>query len=153
MLKKIKIYLLITFAAGSMLRGQTIIPVERLINGQDATGGSVEIIQDPRIDTLLSRHIEANRSYNGFEGFRIQIYRGSGRDAREAANEAMSKFIEEFPGIKAYIQFDQPNYFKVRAGDYRTRNDAYPDFIIIVKKFPNAYIVNDKINFPDLDKQ
>ncbi|MEZ5011831.1 MAG: hypothetical protein R2744_09690 [Bacteroidales bacterium] len=40
----------------------------------------------------------------------------------------------------------------MRVGDYRTKHDAYPDYVRIRKKFPNAYIVNDIINFPELEK-
>lgn len=133
--------------------GQVLIRTSKLVNGgDDFNSGRVEINQDIRIDSLLSRHIEANRLYNGFDGFRIQIYRGSGRDARDLANESKTDFLEKFEGYIAYLQFDPPNYFKVRVGDYRTKHDAYADFIKIKKEFPNAYIVNDKIHFPDLQK-
>lgn len=132
---------------------QKIIRAEDLFKGDGSVSdGRVMIDQDQSIDSLLTRHIIANRNYNGFEGFRIQIFNGSGRTARDEANEAKAKFISEFQQIESYLRFEPPNYFKVRAGDYRTRRDAYNDFFVIKKEFPNAYIVPDRIKFPDLDR-
>lgn len=132
---------------------QQLVRAEDIIgNSNDFTGAKVNINQDIRIDSLLTRHIYANREYNGIDGFRIQIYRGSARNAREEANKAKADFISEYPGMKSYLRFDQPNIFKVLVGDYRTKQDAYPDYIRIKKKFPNTYIVTDIINFPELEK-
>ena len=132
---------------------QKIIRAEDIIGGDGNTReGSVRIDQDQSIDTLLTRHIIANRNYNGFDGFRIQIFNGSGRTARDEANDAKAKFISEFQQVESYLSFEPPNYFKVRAGDYRTRRDAFNDFLAIKKEFPNAYIVPDIIKFPNLDR-
>ncbi|HDZ40955.1 MAG TPA: SPOR domain-containing protein [Bacteroidetes bacterium] len=135
------------------LQAQKLVKAEELINGNSSYGaGRVEINQDVRVDSLLSRHIMTNEKIEGINGYRIQIYRGSGRNAREEANDTKAEFISEFPGIHSYLRFDPPNYFKVRIGDYRTRHDAYPDFIRVKQKFPNAYIVNDVISYPDPEK-
>jgi hypothetical protein len=132
--------------------GQRLIKAEELINGSGTTidAGRVVVNQDLRIDSLLSRHIAANSKLEGIRGYRIQIYRGSHRRAREEANETKSEFISEFPEIESYLQFANPNIFKLLAGNYRTRHDAYPDLQRIKKKFPNAYIAPDIIEFPDL---
>ena len=152
MIKKICLSLsLILFAITA--NSQALIKAQDLVGrSNDRYGGSVSVEQDIRVDSLLSRHIDGNIEYKGIDGFRIQIYRGSSRNAREEANNAKAEFISDFPGIKSYLRFDQPNFFKVRVGDYRTKRDAYPDYLKIVKKFPNAYIVTDIINFPDLEK-
>ncbi|MCD4769376.1 MAG: hypothetical protein K8R35_04335 [Bacteroidales bacterium] len=132
---------------------QKIIRAENLIGGDGSIHeGEVRIDQDQSIDTLLTRHIIANRNYNGFDGFRIQIFNGSGRTARDKANEAKANFILEFHRIESYLSFEPPNYFKVRVGDYRTRRDAFNNFLAIKKEFPNAYIVPDIIKFPDLGR-
>ncbi|MGM0667028.1 MAG: hypothetical protein ACQETA_06875, partial [Bacteroidota bacterium] len=126
---------------------------EELVNANSSYGaGRVEIKQDIRVDSLLSRHIMANEKIDGIDGYRIQIFRASGRNAREQQNEANARFISEFPDIDSYLQFDPPNYFKVRVGDYRTRHDAYPDFQRVKQVFPNAYIVSDIISYPDPER-
>ena len=141
------------FAFCSSIHAQKLIKAEELINGSGSYGaGHVEINQDIRIDSLLSRHIMANAETEGMSGYRIQIYRGSGRNAREEANETKAEFISEFADIKSYLRFDPPNYFKVRVGDYRTKHDAYHDFLRVKREFPNAYIVTDIITYPDLDQ-
>ncbi len=147
------ILLIALFALCSSIQAQKLIKAEELINGSGSyRAGRVEINQDIRVDSLLSRHIMANAETDGINGYRIQIYRGSGRNAREDANETKAEFISGFPGIQSYLRFDPPNYFKVRVGDYRTKHDAYPDFKMVKRKFPNAYIVTDIITYPDLDQ-
>ena len=131
---------------------QNLIKAEDIFKGSSPYGsGRVVIHQSSAIDSLLTRHIVGNRKYGGFDGFRIQIYNGSHRTAREEANEANSKFISEFPDIESFMRFEPPNFFKVRVGNYRTRRDAMQDFQAIKKVFSNAYIVPDIIEFPDLD--
>lgn len=150
---KIPILLISLLALCSSIQAQELIKAEELINKSSTYGsGRVEINQDIRVDSLLSRHIMANAKTDGINGYRIQIYRGSGRNAREDANEAKAEFISEFPDIPSYLRFDPPNYFKVRVGDYRTKHDAYPDFKKVKREFPNAYLVTDIINYPDLDQ-
>lgn len=119
---------------------------------QESGQGQAAIYQDASIDTLLGRFITRNKAMDGMEGVRIQIYRGSGRNAREEANQAKAKFISDFPGVEAYVRFDPPNYFKVRVGDFRTRHEATALLYKVSPKFPQAYIVKDIINFPLLNK-
>lgn len=116
-------------------------------------GGTLNIIQDPSVDTLISRYVMANRMLDGrMEGFRIQIYRNSSRNAREESNKARAEFMVEFPDIVSYPFYEKPGYFIVRAGDYRTKIEGTKELYLIRRKFPNAYLVPDKINFPDLIK-
>ncbi|MDZ7737982.1 MAG: hypothetical protein U5K32_02720 [Bacteroidales bacterium] len=146
------IFLLALLSCGIGLQAQKLIKVENLINKGSYGSGEVEINQDIRVDSLVSRHIMANAKTGGINGYRIQIYRGSGRNAREKANEAKAEFISSFPDIPSYLKFDLPNYFKVRAGNYRTKHDAYADFLMVKEDFPNAYLVTDVIAYPDIDK-
>jgi hypothetical protein len=125
---------------------------ELLSESKDFTGANITLNQDIRIDSLLTRHIVSNGDYNGIDGFRIQIYRGSNRNAREEANKVKAEFISEFPDINSYLDFDKPNLFKVKVGDFRTKHDAYPYLIKIKRKFPNSYILGDIINYPELEK-
>jgi len=111
--------------------------------------GVVTVINDPRLDTLINRHILSRAEMHGIRGFRIQVYFGSGQQARKEADEAKASCISLFPTQKAHILFQTP-FYKVRVGDFRTRNEAFIWHNKIVRKFPKAYIVNDIINFPEL---
>ncbi|MCA1757843.1 MAG: hypothetical protein LC649_10340 [Bacteroidales bacterium] len=149
-----KVFIIILFAVSAAgIDAQSLIRAEAIIGERDGgSNGRVEISQDIRIDSLLTRHIKANREYGGLDGYRIQIYRGSARNARAEAMKVIAEFISGFPGIESELQFDQPNLFKVRVGNYRTKHEAYIDFVNIKKRFPEAYIVNDIIDFPSLEK-
>ncbi len=115
----------------------------------DRDTGVVIVINDPRLDTLINRHIQSRAEMGGLRGYRIQVYFGSGQQARKEANEAKASCILLFPTQKAHILFQTP-FYKVRVGDFRTRNEAFIWHKKIVRKFPKAYIVNDIINFPEL---
>lgn len=120
--------------------------------------GTLNIIQNPSVDTLISRYILANKllkqnSGGGdMEGFRIQIYRSSNRNARDESNKVRAEFMIEFPDIPSYVMYDNPGYFLVRAGNFRTKLEGTKWLYTIRKKFPNAYPVPDVIYFPDLVK-
>ena len=115
MIKKLFLTLLILFSAFSFVSAQKIIKAESIVSGDSGYNeGRVSIEQSLAIDTLLTRHIIGNRLRGGFDGFRIQIYSGSTRSAREESNDAISEFISEFPEIEYSVVFHRPNYFKVR---------------------------------------
>ncbi|MBK7131457.1 MAG: SPOR domain-containing protein [Bacteroidales bacterium] len=123
----------------------------------DSRTGQLSISQDPALDTLINRYILMSKkvykemNYYGMSGFRIQIYASSNRNAREESNKARADFINKFPDIVSYPIYQHPGYFKIRVGDFRTRTEATKLFLIISKEFPDAYIVPDIINFPDLN--
>lgn len=108
---------------------------------------SLVIRQDPAIDTLVNRHIMANIVKQGIDGWRIQIYRGGHRNASDDANKVRARFMEDFPEMKTYLVFDKPNWFKVKVGDFRTREEAARVFYKIQSKYPDAYLIRDVIAF------
>jgi hypothetical protein len=124
---------------------------------KDSHSGHLNIIQNTAIDTLINRYILANINsynnigYNGMEGFRIQIYSSSNRNAKDESSKANQKFLDKFPDIRSYRLFAPPGYYKIRVGDFRTKTEATKLFLIISKEFPDAYFVPDIINFPDLN--
>jgi hypothetical protein len=155
MVKKTFLFLFFGLAIVSVCEAQFFIKTIDVISGKNEPAGSgrITIIQDPRIDTLLSRSIAANKLVNGIEGFRIQIYRGNDRIAREEANNAKAKFINEFPDISSEVIFERPNYFKVRVGGYRTKQEATKALYNIRRVFKDANIIAETIKFPDLNNQ
>ena len=124
---------------------------------KSSNAGQLNIVQDQAIDSLISRYILANDNIYrelgryGMDGFRIQIYSSSNRNAREESNKARAAFMSKFPDIVSYPLYAEPGYFKIRVGDFRTKTEATKLFLLISKEFPDAYLVPDKINFPDLN--
>lgn len=109
----------------------------------------INVQQDARIDSLLKVHIEMNERENGTEGFRLEIYFGSGVQARNNAMQVRTEFLTEYPDVPIYMTFQSPN-FKLRVGDCRTKSDALRLKNRIKKNYPNAFVVPDLIQFPKL---
>jgi hypothetical protein len=57
--------------------------------------------------------------------------------------------MELYPDIRTYINYDNP-YFKVTAGDFRSRDDALSLFVRVKQHFPKSFIVSERIRFPPL---
>jgi hypothetical protein len=115
------------------------------------TRGKVDVVKDARIDTFAARRLELNKAGGAdaanINGYRVQIFTG---ENRKDAYTAQAKFQEEFPDIRTYIIYNEPN-FKVRAGDFRTRLEAEKLEEELKKWFTGMFIISEKINPPKLD--
>ncbi len=112
--------------------------------------GTIRILQSPALNDLINKYKRINN--NEVKGYRIQIYMGTGSNARTEANEKSIEFTKNFPDFDAsrvYAIYETP-YFKLRIGDYRAKNEAFEDLFEIKKIFPKAYIVNSPIRYPKL---
>lgn len=118
------------------------------IIAQTSVIGKIEIIQDSRITSLLSKHIYIGE--NGkLEGYRVQIFFDSGNNSKNRAFAKKGQFIANYPQVNAYLTFQSPNY-KVRVGDFRNRMSAEGFKNKIIMDFPDAFVIKDDINYPDL---
>jgi len=102
--------------------------------------GNIEIIQDYKIKELLDKHTELN-SKSTVKGYRVKIHFGNDK---AQAYEIRDKFAEKYPDIPSYVRYDQP-YFSVRAGNYRTKLEAYKFLKQLQNEFPTAFLVQDQI--------
>lgn len=135
--------------AQTFFRTANLFPVK----SGGSRSGNLNIIQDLRVDTLVSRYVMGNKFREGdMDGFRIQIYSNSNRNAREESNKVRAEFMVAFPDIPSYAKYREPGYFLIRAGDFRTKVEGTKYLYLIRKKYPNAYLVPDIINFPDIIK-
>jgi hypothetical protein len=117
------------------------------------TRGTLEIVKDPRIDTLAARRLEAAKGTTGgstgggpitTQGYRVQIFNGSSRDDAYAAQ---NKLQAKYPDLRTYISYREPE-FKVHAGDFRTRMEATKLVQELKYLFPVMFIIREKINPP-----
>ena len=165
MIRKLLLVIVILDISFMIVRSQTIVPTSELFKRTDENSrmGRLNIEQDPALDTLISRYILRYKNLEekngpGMEGWRIQIYFSSNRNAKEESSKVILEFLSrfpesEYPNLKPYIQFAQPAYYKIRVGDFRTKTEATRLFLLISKVFPDAYIVPDIINFPGLNNK
>jgi len=125
----------------------TVITMSADSFGQSAPADSsnIVIVQEHKIDELLSKHIEVNAKQK-LKGYRVKIHFGSDK---MKAREVKAKFISRFPDIKAYEKYDQPN-FNIRVGDFRTKLDAYRFLKEVQSEFQSAFIVQDDIELPSI---
>jgi len=111
--------------------------------------GKVVILGDNGVEALVAKHISFNENVKGFPGYRIQIYFESGNYSKNKAFGEKGKFISRFPDIAAYVIFQEP-YYKVRVGNFRNKLDAEAFKQRIKKQWPEAYIIKDDIELPEI---
>ncbi len=111
----------------------------------DESKGKVTILQDPRLEQLIQKHIEINENKTTIRGYRIQIASSA---SRYAALDMKASFMKKYPEAKVYLSYQQP-YYKLRIGDYRTRLEAQKGRQIILHDFKDAFIVRDDIRIND----
>lgn len=107
----------------------------------------LQVERDPILDKMLEWHIEKNHEKEGMDGFRVEIFFSSKMDAKEQALKTKVDFLSEYPDFAVHIKFIAPN-FRVRVGDFRTKNEAWKLYKKIQKEYPTAFVVPDVINFP-----
>ena len=111
---------------------------------------SLDVTRDVRLDTLVMRHIRVNETRDGFDGYRLQLFSGSGTTARQEANTLRAEFLTRYPEVPAYVVYQAPN-FKVRVGDFRTELEAIWMQRELEYKFPGGFVVRDVVKFPVLE--
>jgi hypothetical protein len=104
------------------------------------------------ISDLLKQQYDQNRKTGTFPGYRLQLYFGSGVNARAHAEKVRAEFINLFPDMKVYLSFKSPDFI-VRAGDFRSKSEALKVLRSLTPGFANAFIVTDEINSPVLTVQ
>lgn len=112
---------------------------------------TVVVHKDPRIDALIKKKAAINKATTNVartgRGFRILVINTNNR---EEAIAAKTKVYTHFPELKAYLQYQSP-YFKLRAGNFKTRDEAERYRKAMTSMFPRGvFIVNDVIEIrPD----
>ena len=118
--------------------------------------GHIVVIQDDLIDSVMHDYetlrlkIMENPDNKAIPGFRIQIFFDSGLNSSDRARQARDEFLLRYPDIQAYVSWKAPNY-RVRIGDFRSRLEAEKILQLILIDYPNAWVIKDEINFPEMN--
>jgi len=124
--------------------------------------GSVIVYEDEAIKGILAKPNSANlpvytsedgtTQYVKMRGFKIQVF--SGNNQRKSKDEAYSKqrlINDRFEDIETVVYFKSPRWI-LRAGNFRTREEADVMLKEIAKQFPSfgkeMYIVSDTVKIP-----
>ena len=141
MYKKTIITILLIFVSIFSFSQKNNVFVELQNNNE---GGEIKIYESPTIRLEMEKHLELFSKKKGIFGYRVQIFFGSSKSARNLANEARVKFISSHKDVKAHLEYTNP-YWKVRVGDYRTQSEALFFLQEIKEEYPEAFIVKDII--------
>ena len=96
----------------------------------------------------VAKRVAENKGPEGeVDGYRIRIYFDNKQKSREESQEVIKRFKALYPGYNTYLKFNNPN-FKVTVGDFRTKVDAQIALQKIIRDFPTAFIVKEKMRFP-----
>jgi len=108
----------------------------------DSALRTVHIDADSRLALVVSHPVQ--KAFVGkVRGFRVQIYNGSDR---KKANQAKLDFMKAYPGVRSYLVYNNPQ-FRVRVGDFRSRDEASALQQKLGRMFNPCMIVPDVINY------
>ncbi|WP_343672769.1 SPOR domain-containing protein [Chitinophaga sp.] len=86
-----------------------------------ANTGGVKVVKDSRLDLLIKKQIYINTlAIRNQPGFRVQVI---STNKRNEATEMKAKVMQLYPDYRTYLDYQAP-YFKVRVGDFKTRDEA-----------------------------
>jgi hypothetical protein len=108
---------------------------------------TVIVHKDPRIDVLIKKKATINKTAKKAasrtaRGYRLLVVNTNSRDEAVAAK---TKVYTYFPELQAYLSYQSP-YFKLKAGNFKTRDEAERYRKSMNTMFPKGvFIVNDII--------
>ena len=95
------------------------------------------------LDSLVTYNHAFNYSQTSLDGWRIQIYSGTGASAKNDSQTAKRQVLEAYPAVRTYGTYNAPSW-RVRVGDFRFRSEARPLLVKLRRQFPGCYLVKDK---------
>ena len=117
---------------------------------------SVVVHKDPRLDVLLKKQGEVNEAVRKANartarGYRLLVINTNKRDEAIAAK---TKVYTNFPDLKAYLVYQSP-YFKLKVGNFKTREEALQYQKSLGYYFPKGvFVIADTIEItPEKDSE
>lgn len=133
-------------AVDSTLVGKSIFSIL-----DNSGNGTVKIHQSQAIADAMKNHAASNRN-RALTGYRVRIFFDNSKTARAASENVMRSFMAAHPGVPAYRNYQNP-FFRVVAGDFRTKSEAVEFLQKIKPAYPSALVVKESIGFPAADKE
>ena len=132
------------------------------LNTHRPSQGNVMVYQDQAIEGILAKPAASNlpvftsedgtTQYMKMRGYKIQVF--SGNDQRKSKDEAYNKqrlINDSFEDLETVVYFNSPRWI-LRAGNFRTRQEANALLEEIKDKFPSfgkeMYIISDTVKIP-----
>ncbi|WP_018626691.1 SPOR domain-containing protein [Niabella aurantiaca] len=114
-----------------------------------AQSGGVAVYKDPRIDLLLKKQADVNNfstrnaaARRTAPGYRLLVI---STNNKAEAIAARTKIYSNFPELKPYMWHQSP-YFKVKAGNFTSRQEAQAYQKKLAAFFPGGvFLMNDVV--------
>lgn len=116
-----------------------------ILFAQDST--DLIVHADPRVEMLVKKQSDINLAVKKANartarGYRVLVINTNKRDEAMAAK---TKIYSNFPELKAYLVYQSP-FFKLKAGNFRTREEAEQYKRSLSYYFPKGVmVINDII--------
>ena len=116
-----------------------------ILFAQDST--DLIVHADPRVEMLVKKQSDINLAIKKANartarGYRVLVINTNKRDEAMAAK---TKIYSNFPELKAYLVYQSP-FFKLKAGNFRTREEAEQYKRSLSYYFPKGVmVINDII--------
>lgn len=110
-----------------------------------------QVQQDANVARMLDAYIKdckANETA-GFAGYRVQILSLTGTSARNKVLKARNEFMASYSDFPIYMEYRSPS-FRLMVGNCRSKSEALFIKNKIKNSYPNAFVVSDKIEYPQL---
>ena len=120
----------------------------------DKNFGTIYIIQDAALNELVNKHSFLNKNLTYTPGYRLQVFFSSARSARQEAERIQKRFKLGSYNLSVYLEYKAP-FWKVKLGDFKTKNEALRAKKKLAKDFPNSWIIKEmvKIKSKSLDEE
>lgn len=117
---------------------------DRLLATYFRQSNKTYIDADSRLGNLVAQQITANARIKTLPGYRIQLISSS---ERSVVAKVKSDFGMSFPDVPSYMPYISPTY-RVRVGDFLTREEAIAACARIRAVYEGAFIVEEEVNIP-----
>lgn len=124
----------------------------RLCPPPDTVLPLTEILQCFSHETSLGELINKRLSYykqHPTQGYSVLFFSASGNHSGAATEEAEELFHTLYPETPTYLSYDAP-YYKLKAGNFRTRLEASAFLTQIQNEYPNAFVVREVLDIKHL---
>lgn len=104
--------------------------------------GVIVIHQSNALEQMMINFSTKNKVNAKVEGYRIQLFSGTGASARKESQEVKTKMLDYFPHESVSVEYNAP-FWRVRTGVFRHKHEALPLLRKIKSSFPSCYVVKD----------
>ena len=111
--------------------------------------GKISILADDKVNALIGKCIVGDEPfYLKVGGFRVNVFSGNSREAKETALSRERMIKERFPEVSTYVIYNSP-IWRLRVGDFQRAEDATVFLRKLKQEFPRQsremFIVSDEV--------